>query len=116
MLRREVDVARITDAPESLASERHRRERRYLILMALRALCLVLATILVSEKVAYAFVWGSILVIGSLILPWCAVLIANERNPRARRYRYTPPRPPAHPELTERPSEPEDHKVIDADL
>lgn len=57
------------------------RRRRYATLMALRALCVLAAV------VAYQF-WLPLalaLIVGGAVLPWCAVLIANEPLPQASR-------------------------------
>ncbi|RJO69493.1 DUF3099 domain-containing protein [Nocardia panacis] len=72
----------ITDAQSSLEDQHRARVRRYTIIMAFRIPCLVLAAI------AYSM-WGSalisLLIIGvSVPLPWIAVLIANDRPPRAK--------------------------------
>lgn len=64
----------ITDAPESLDDEFDRRRKRYAIMMALRALCVIAAalTYRVSWLLAVA------LVVGGAVLPWCAVILAND--------------------------------------
>ncbi|HEY1485867.1 MAG TPA: DUF3099 domain-containing protein [Micromonosporaceae bacterium] len=86
-MKRAAQVPQITDARPSRADELRHRERRYLLMMCLRAVCIVAATILVREHVPLAWLWGSILVLGSLILPWTAVILANDRAPRnSRRY------------------------------
>jgi hypothetical protein len=80
----------ITSAPESPDDEFDRRRKRYAIMMGLRAICVLGAglTYRYSMIVALAFVAGG------LVLPWCAVLIANDRPPkkrRARQFHGTPP-------------------------
>ena len=70
----------ITTAPESGDDEFDRRRKRYAIMMGLRALCVLGAalTYRVSMILALAFV------LGGLVLPWCAVIIANDRPPKKR--------------------------------
>ncbi len=54
-------------------------------MMALRAVCIIAAAVLyrVSWVLAIA------LIVGGAVLPWCAVLLANDRPPkRARRRRH----------------------------
>jgi len=67
----------ITDAAQSYEDEFKARRRRYSIMMSLRVPCLVLAAVF------YQIPWlAAGLIIISIPLPWCAVLIANDRLPR----------------------------------
>ena len=72
--------ALITSAPESGDDEYDRRRKRYAIMMSLRVVCVVAAALTyhVSVVLALAFV------LGGAVLPWCAVIIANDRPPRKR--------------------------------
>jgi Flp pilus assembly protein TadB len=65
----------ITTAPESNDHEYDRRRKKYAIMMTLRAVCVIAAasTYRVSIWLALTFV------VGGMILPWCAVIIANDR-------------------------------------
>lgn len=71
----------ITTARESGDVEYDRRRKKYAIMMALRALCVIAAasTYRISMWLAIAFV------VGGMVLPWCAVIIANDRP--AKRHR-----------------------------
>jgi len=71
----------ITTAAESGDDEYDRRRTKYAILMALRAIAVIAAalTYRVSIYLALAFV------VAGMILPWCAVLIANDRPAKRRR-------------------------------
>jgi NhaP-type Na+/H+ or K+/H+ antiporter len=89
-VKRNSQVPQITDARPSRAEELRYRERRYILMMSLRGVCLVAATILVREHAPLAWLWGTILVLGSLILPWLAVILANDRAPR-NSHRYAGP-------------------------
>ncbi len=74
------DAALITTAQESGDEEYDHRRKKYAIMMALRALCVLGAalTYRVSIILALAFV------VGGMVLPWCAVLIANDRPVKKR--------------------------------
>lgn len=74
----------ITSAPESSDEEYERRRRKYAIMMTLRAVCVIAAacTYRLSILLALAFV------VGGMVLPWCAVLIAN--NGPVKRQAPTP--------------------------
>ena len=67
-------VTRITTAPEPLADDIARRTRQYLAQMGVRVACFLLAV----------FTWGhipawisAILLVGAVVLPYTAVLLAN---------------------------------------
>jgi hypothetical protein len=68
----------ITEARISGDEEFDRRRKRYLLMMLIRALCIVAAalTFHLSGWLAAAFV------VGALVLPWTAVLLANDRPPK----------------------------------
>lgn len=68
----------ITEAPVNADDEFDRRRKRYLLMMALRAVCIVGAasTFSLSGWLAAGFVAAA------LVLPWSAVLIANDRPPK----------------------------------
>lgn len=70
--------ALITEAPINAKDEFDRRRKRYLVMMTLRAACIIGAasTFRISGWLAAFFV------VGALVLPWSAVLIANDRPPK----------------------------------
>ena len=70
----------ITTAPESSDDGYDRRRKKYAIMMALRAICVLVAalTYRVSIFLALGFV------VGGMVLPWCAVIIANDRPAKKR--------------------------------
>ena len=70
----------ITTAPENSDDEYDRRRKKYAIMMAIRAVCVIAAgtTYRISVPLALAFV------VGGMFLPWCAVLIANDRPARKK--------------------------------
>jgi hypothetical protein len=96
----------ITTAPESTEDEYDRRRKKYAIMMTLRAVCVIAAatTYRVSMWLALTFV------VGGMVLPWCAVIIANDRPAKKRSERVG-----HRPDLrTERALPPgEDGRVVD---
>ncbi len=76
----------ITTAGESADDEYDRRRKKYAVMMALRAICVVAAatTYRVSIWLALAFV------VAGMVLPWCAVIIANDRPARKKAARPDP--------------------------
>jgi DUF3099 family protein len=116
---RRCDVARdrkqepvlITDAPESPDRERRRREIRYVAMMLVRALCLIAAAILVSTKPPLLGLWLTLCVLGMVVLPWLAVILANDRPPKKRAPRPDPETDPTHAALPR----PPDGRVIDGE-
>jgi len=74
------EPALITTAPEHSDDEFDRRRTKYAIMMTLRAVCVIAAatTYRVSIWLALGFI------VGGMILPWCAVIIANDRPAKKR--------------------------------
>ncbi len=81
----------ITDARISQEEELKRRERRYILMMGLRAACVVIAVVLVMAKVPLLGLWLPLCGLGMVLLPWLAVILANDRPPkdqhRLKKYR-----------------------------
>lgn len=73
---------RITNIALSREQELKHRRRRYSLMMTVRGICVI------GAAAVYGFSpWLSLLLIaGGAVIPWCAVLLANDR-PRKR----TPP-------------------------
>ena len=72
--------ALITSAPESSDDQFERRRKKYAIMMSLRAACVVAAACTYRVSVVLALLF----VVGGMVLPWCAVIIANDRPARKR--------------------------------
>jgi Flp pilus assembly protein TadB len=81
------DAVLITTAPENPDDGYDRRRKKYAIMMALRAVCVLAAalTYRVSIYLALAFI------VGGIALPWCAVIIANDRPAKKRTTRPSTP-------------------------
>ena len=87
----------ITEAPVNVDDEYNQRRRKYLIMMIIRALCIIGAATTFTHYgwLAAAFVAAA------LVLPWSAVLIANNRPPKqAVRFRRFLPGAFGNRELT----------------
>ena len=118
-MRRRHPAAVITDAAQNPAEELRQRQTRYIVMMLVRAGCLVLAAVLAMLHAPWLALWVALCLAGAVILPWLAVIWANNRRPRpeyrlGNRFRSRaaePAPPPAQPTLSQRP----EPTVIDAD-
>jgi Protein of unknown function (DUF3099) len=110
--RRRAEPVLITDAAEDPEVELRRREIRYVAMMLFRALCLVAAAFIAVQKPPLWGLWAGLCVLGAVVLPWLAVIIANDRPPRKRAPVPTPT--PQLPVQIALPVVPHD-KIIDAD-
>lgn len=84
----------ITSAPESTDDELDKRRKKYALMMALRAGSIIGAALVYRYSIWLALA----LVLGSMVLPWCAVLIANDRPAKKKRKGPAPLRPGVGPE------------------
>ncbi|MHA6763550.1 DUF3099 domain-containing protein [Streptacidiphilus sp. PAMC 29251] len=66
-------VVRITGARSSLSEDVRGRQRRYMIAMAVRTLCVILTVVLWKESRILAI----IALVGGMLIPYVAVVIAN---------------------------------------
>ncbi len=82
MAKRSSQVPRITSAARSRQADIRSREVRYVTMMGIRAICLILATVLVTIHAPYLVIWIPILLFGVLVVPWLAVILANDRAPK----------------------------------
>ena len=73
----------ITDAEQSQDDQLRKRQIRYLIMMSIRALCLILAAVLVSVRAPLLPLWLTLCVLAMVLLPWLAVILANDGPPKA---------------------------------
>ncbi len=74
----------ITDAEQSQDDQLRARELRYLLMMSIRAVSLVVAAVLVSVHAPLLWLWIPLCLAGMLVVPWLAVILANDRPPKAR--------------------------------
>ena len=85
------EPALITEAEPSQADQHAARKRRYSITMAIRGTSLVIAALTAQYSLWLMAVFA---VLGT-ILPWIAVVMANDRPPKKKldTHRYVAPRP-----------------------
>jgi uncharacterized membrane protein len=80
----------ITEAAPSRAEQHAARKKRYVLTMAVRGVCLVLAAVF------YQTLWLALIFAGlGTVLPWIAVMMANDEPPKKKLdvNRYSAPRP-----------------------
>jgi len=104
----------ITDADRSQAEQLHSRQVRYVLMMSIRGVCLLVAAILVGVKAPLLWLWLPLCLLGMVLIPWLAVILANDRPPKDQhRFRHKPPETDEVPRQA-LPSTPPP-KTIDAD-
>ena len=106
----------ITNAERSPSDQLRSREIRYVLMMSVRAVCLVAAAVLVTAHAPLLWLWLPICGVGMVFVPWLAVILANDRPPKDR-YRlvhklHRPAQPDADPRALPSAAPP---RVIDAD-
>jgi len=107
----------ITDASRSQDDQLRSRQVRYIVMMSIRAVCVVAGAILVGTKAPLLWLWLPLCGVGMILIPWLAVLLANDRPPKDRhrfgarmRHQHLDDTPPRALPAEERP-----HPVIDAE-
>ena len=75
-----MDAIRITTAGSSHREDLARRQRKYVIAMTIRTLCFVGAAI--SGAAGLHWLWP-ILIVGAIVLPYVAVVMANANDSRS---------------------------------
>lgn len=72
--RKAPDVYTVTEAHRPLSEDVHYRERRYLLSMGIRTVCVLIAVLLAG----HVPVWALLLpIIGAVVLPYISVVFAN---------------------------------------
>jgi hypothetical protein len=106
----------ITDARQSPREELRYREIRYVLMMSIRAVCLVAAAVLVSVRAPLLWLWLPMCLFGMVVVPWLAVILANDRLPKDR-YRLMHRGRPTEEEPAKAlsPADEPEPRVIDAD-
>jgi hypothetical protein len=108
--------ALITDAAKSQDDQFRSRQIRYVTMMGLRAACLILGAILISVRPPLLGLWLILCAAGMVVLPWAAVLIANDRPARSKAERAaSEAEQRAQPTLTQHSAEQVEHLTIDAE-
>jgi hypothetical protein len=73
-------VYSVTSAPQSLQDDQRYRMRRYLLSMGTRTVCFLLAVLFIA--VLHWTIAGWVMVIGAVVLPYVAVVMANVSRSR----------------------------------
>ena len=105
----------ITDAARSPSDQLRSRQVRYVTMMALRAACLVAGAVLISVRPPLLPIWLILCAAGMVLLPWAAVLIANDRPPKSKAERNAGPQPRPQVMLEQQSAEEIRHRTIDAE-
>ena len=107
----------ITDAARSPDEQFRSRQIRYVTMMGLRAVCLIAGAILISVHPPLLGLWLILCAVGMVALPWCAVLIANDRPARSKAERAAAATEREHvqPSLTQQPADEVEYLTIDAE-
>ncbi|SDY47700.1 Protein of unknown function [Micromonospora pattaloongensis] len=114
MKRQESPPILITDAARSQDDQLRSRQVRYIVMMSIRAVCLIVGAVLVSARAPLLWLWLPICGVGMILIPWLAVLLANDGPPKEKhrmsRMRHHPAGPAALPAP---PAGPAPNRVID---
>jgi len=106
----------ITNAARSPSEQLRSRQIRYVSMMGLRAVCLIVGAVLVSVKPPFLPLWLILCAAGMVLLPWAAVLIANDRPPKTKAERQAAAMPRPTPAVVEQHSAEEiKRRTIDAE-
>jgi Protein of unknown function (DUF3099) len=74
----------ITDAARSQHEQLRSREIRYVTMMGLRLSCLIAGAVVISLRPPLLPLWLTLCAVGMVVLPWMAVIIANDRLPLSK--------------------------------
>jgi hypothetical protein len=105
----------ITDAARSQSEQLRSREIRYVTMMGLRVTCLIIGAILISIKPPLLPLWLILCAAGMVLLPWMAVLIANDRPAKSKAERAASKWNKPERALDQQPAEEIKNRTIDAD-
>lgn len=118
VVKRQAQPILITDASRSQDDQLHSRQVRYVVLMSIRLACLIVGAVLVSAQAPLLWLWLSLCGVGMVLLPWLAVMLANDRPPKEQhrlatrlQHRHHDQTPPRSLPVAESP-----HQVIDGEF
>jgi hypothetical protein len=75
---------RITDAQRSQEDQLRTRQTRYILMMSVRVLAVIAAAVLVNLQPPLLWFWLALCGLGMIVVPWVAVMLANDRLPKER--------------------------------
>jgi Protein of unknown function (DUF3099) len=107
----------ITDAARSQREQLRSREIRYVAMMGLRLSCLIAGAVVISLKPPLLPLWLGLCAVGMVVLPWMAVIIANDRLPMSKAERdKLRNRPPSSAALEQHSAEERHRSTIDGEV
>jgi hypothetical protein len=74
----------ITDAQRSQSEQLRRRQTRYVLMMLVRAAIVIIGAVLVGTRVPLLWLWLPLCGACMILIPWLAVILANDRPPKER--------------------------------
>ncbi|MEW2380659.1 DUF3099 domain-containing protein [Micromonospora sp. NPDC047707] len=107
----------ITDASRSQDDQLNSRQKRYVLMMGVRVACVIVGAILVGAQAPLLWLWLPLVALGMILIPWLAVLLANDRPPKEQHRlagRFQPRQRDETPPMSLT-TEEQPHKVIDAE-
>ncbi|MEV4532389.1 DUF3099 domain-containing protein [Asanoa sp. NPDC049518] len=108
----------ITDAARSQDDQLRSRTRRYVLMMMVRAVCVVVFAVLITTRPPLLWLWLVLCGAGAVVIPWLAVILANDRPPKEKYRHFHKGEKTPQPSLPTQPM-PEGsappHKTIDAE-
>jgi arginine exporter protein ArgO len=108
----------ITNAARSQGAQLRSREIRYITMMGIRIVCIIIGGILISTKPPLLPLWLILCAAGMVLLPWMAVLIANDGPAKSKEERASAHQRQAAPAvaLDQHPTEERQNRTIDGEL
>jgi sterol desaturase/sphingolipid hydroxylase (fatty acid hydroxylase superfamily) len=106
----------ITNAARSQAEQLRSRERRYVAMMLIRAVCVIVFAVLVGTRPPLLWLWLVLTGVAAVVIPWLAVILANDGPPKDK-HRLAHHRQKTEPPQQSLPAQaqPAPHKTIDAE-
>lgn len=74
----------VTSAERSQEEQLRTRQTRYIAMMSIRVAALIIAAVLITVQPPLLWLWLALCAIGMIIIPWVAVIMANDRLPKDR--------------------------------
>ncbi|WP_127504781.1 DUF3099 domain-containing protein [Actinoplanes solisilvae] len=109
----------VTDAARSQEELVRSRHIRYMVMMGVRVGFLVLGATVVSLRPAPLWPWLVLCVTGMVLLPWFAVLVANDRPARSKTERAASElahRPKQQAAIEQHPLDGMKHLIVDSEV
>jgi hypothetical protein len=104
----------ITSAARSQAEQLRSRERRYVAMMLIRAVCVIVFAVLVGTRPPLLWLWLVLTGVAAVVIPWLAVILANDGPPKDK-HRLGHHRQKVEEPQQSLPAQPAPHKTIDAE-